>query len=66
MKGHPERYFYFGLAEKLGMTVKEMLRSMSSTELTEWMAYFKVKAAFEKQAMNNPELENEVKAGYNG
>jgi hypothetical protein len=66
MRGHPERYFYFALAEKLGMTVSEMLRKISSSELTEWMAFFKVRAAFEKQQMENPELADEVKAGYDG
>lgn len=47
---HPERRFYFALAEKLGMTVGELLRRMSSLELTEWMAYYRVKAAEEEQA----------------
>ncbi len=41
---HPERRFYFALAEKLGMTVGELLRKISSRELTEWAAYYKIKA----------------------
>ena len=54
MKGHPERYFHFALAEKLGMTVRELLKNIGSRELTEWIAYFKVKDAYEKQAMGTP------------
>lgn len=53
MKGHPERYNYFALAEKLGMTVRELLRSMTSADITEWLAYFKVKHAFEEQELNS-------------
>lgn len=33
----PERQFYFRLAERLGMTVAQLLSSIDSSELTEWM-----------------------------
>lgn len=35
---------YFRLAESLGMTVGELLGRMSSAELTEWIAEFKLRA----------------------
>jgi hypothetical protein len=43
MRLHPERRFYFALAEKLGMTVGELLGKISSKELTEWSAYYRIK-----------------------
>lgn len=36
--GHPERRFYFELAESLGCTVSELLDRITSAELTEWKA----------------------------
>ena len=33
----PERIRYFRLAERLGMTVRQMLAAMDSAELTEWL-----------------------------
>ena len=53
MRGHPERYIYFALAEKLGMTVQHLLKNISSMEITEWLAYFKIKTAYEQQEMGN-------------
>ena len=35
----PSRRFYFYLAEKLGMTVYQLLKSLDSQELAEWQAY---------------------------
>jgi len=34
--------FYFRLARELGMTVGHLLASMSSLEVSEWMAFFRV------------------------
>lgn len=34
---------YFEIARMLGMTVEEMLQKMSSSELTEWIAYLKLR-----------------------
>lgn len=48
----PTRRYYFGLAERLGRTVHELLSTVSSYELTEWMAHDELTAAdieFEKQ-----------------
>jgi hypothetical protein len=39
----PERRFYFFLAEKLGKTVAELLAQITSSEITEWVAYFNLK-----------------------
>lgn len=38
MHQHFRRYC-FHLAEKLGMTVQTLLKSMDSAEIAEWMAY---------------------------
>lgn len=38
------RRFQFELARELGMTHGQLIRSMSSRELTEWQAYYKLKA----------------------
>lgn len=38
-----ERRLYFELAEKLGMTVEDMLNRMSSRELTEWIELFRIR-----------------------
>jgi hypothetical protein len=40
---NPERRVYFFIAEKLGKTVKEVLSQMTSSEITEWIAYFSLK-----------------------
>jgi len=45
--------FHFVLAEKLGMTVKEMLNRMTSKEYTEWLAFYKIRQVEENLAMNN-------------
>jgi hypothetical protein len=39
---HPERRFYFQLARELGMTVAELSDRMSSAEIAEWMALYKI------------------------
>jgi len=38
------RRWIFGLAERLHMTVAGMLEEMSSSELTDWLAYDRWKA----------------------
>lgn len=42
MIAHPSRRFVFRLALALGLPVREMLASMGSDELTEWMAYYQL------------------------
>jgi len=47
---HPERRLLFEIAERLGRTVSELLygspshRPLSSLELTEWVALYKLRA----------------------
>jgi len=41
---HPERIFYFQLAEMMGCTVGELLDKISTLELTEWRAFLKIRA----------------------
>jgi hypothetical protein len=36
--------FVFSLAERLGMTVAELLERIDSTELAEWLAYARLQA----------------------
>lgn len=50
----PERRFYFELAEKFGMPVGVMLATISSRELTEWMAYYALRNAPEKPKSLTP------------
>lgn len=40
---HPERWFYFELAERLGCSVSELLERMPASEITEWMAYYSIR-----------------------
>jgi hypothetical protein len=49
MRPQTEAYFHHELAEILGIPVKEMLNRMSSDEITDWMAYFKVRKYLRKQ-----------------
>lgn len=35
----PSRRYYFALAERLGVTVKELLIKCDARELSEWLAY---------------------------
>jgi hypothetical protein len=37
-----EKFFLYELAAKLGMTVKQLLSSMTQNELREWAAYKKI------------------------
>lgn len=54
---NPHRRMLFELAERLGRTVGELLhgspghRSISSNEITEWMALWELRAWEQKQAM---------------
>ena len=48
--GNPKRRFYFRLARDLGMTVGELLARMSSDELTEWIALYRIEHSEREQA----------------
>jgi hypothetical protein len=52
----PQRRFYFFLARELGKTVDELLRSLSSRELTEWAAYYRL-----ERGMTESEVDAESK-----
>lgn len=39
-----ERRFYLELAEKLGMTKRELLSRVTSHEITEWIVLWKLRA----------------------
>lgn len=43
---------YFEIARMLGMTVEEMLNKMSSSELTEWIAYLRMRGKTIDEAFN--------------
>lgn len=67
----PARRFYFTLALKLGMTVKNLLNDIDSHELSEWIAYFMTRDEdwvknYDKQkeieAQSESSLEDKVKA----
>lgn len=58
---HPERRFYFALAEKLGMTVGEMLHKISSTEITEWAAYYRIESIEYEQRIATSKLEQSIR-----
>lgn len=51
------------LALRLGMTLAQLLKNISSTELTEWIAYFELeandqRAAMEKSGSGLPQTSN--------
>jgi|TARA_R100001530_G_scaffold41605_1_gene31811 hypothetical protein len=50
MKRHPVRMFYHRLAIALGMTVGEMLRKMSSSEMADWIAFWRLDPWGEERA----------------
>ena len=41
---------YFALALRLGMTVRQLLTSLDSAELSEWLAYFQLEHELQRQA----------------
>lgn len=47
---HPEERFYLKVTERIGgMTRNEMLSRITSDELVDWMALFKIEAFEQKQ-----------------
>jgi len=49
-----ERVYYHRLAERLGRTVDELLGSISSEELTDWITYDKLRAAEAEKQRQRP------------
>lgn len=58
--------FAFRLAERLGMTVCQLLHSMPSSELTEWRAYYIIQS--EKPVDGKPKKlsEDDIKSMFGG
>ena len=52
---------YFAMAEKLGCTVGELKRRMSSRELTEWLAFYKIRDVQDRQRVDADKLSADVK-----
>jgi hypothetical protein len=53
----------FRLTRELGgMTVRQLLRSMDSAELSEWAAYFMVLDEYQKQAQLEAEAQSKLSA----
>lgn len=67
--GRPFRYYCFSLAEKLHLTIDELLNKLDSNEISEWMAYdlsktekFQDKIEAERQAKESAEMTGKQKA----
>jgi len=61
MRGRPERRFYFRLARDLSMTVQQMLESISSHEITEWIAYYILEAEDQEAANKRAEMRGKMR-----
>jgi len=61
MRGRPERRFYFRLARDLSMTVQQMLESISSYEITEWIAYYILEAEDQEAANKRAEMRGKMR-----
>ena len=56
--------FYYALAEQLGyVSVDQMLGSVSSKELSEWQAYFRVKDEENKKAEKEAAAKRKARRG---
>lgn len=44
------------------MTVRQLLNNLDSRELSEWMAYYKIKG--EKKTDSDKEIETKIRAGF--
>lgn len=53
---NPERRFYFTLASRLGMTVRELLSRVTSMEITEWMAIFQIEKSEREHAQKTAKM----------
>lgn len=57
----PELRFYYDLADKKNMLVGEMLKKISSKELTEWVAYYRIKSIENEQDEMNRANRQKIK-----
>lgn len=64
---HPEERFYLKLAETLGgMTRNEMLSRITSDEIIDWMAEFKIRTFEQKQEMEKRKRQASVRMARRG
>jgi len=55
---------YFRIAETLGMPVKKLLEEITSSEITEWHAYFNIQEKQMKQPGKERELLEKAKKAH--
>ena len=62
------RRFSFSLARELGMTVRQLLASIDSSELSEWVAYFKIEKSKldEKRKPSATHITDKLKMAFGG
>lgn len=65
MRRGSSRRLYFYLAEKLGYTVGELLQSISSSELTEWIAELNIRETERKRSEQQARVEHQAQAARN-
>lgn len=53
--------FYFSLARELSMTVEQLLNSLSSDEITYWMAFFKLEQEDTEHKKMTADTKSQVK-----
>jgi CO/xanthine dehydrogenase Mo-binding subunit len=58
----PIKFKTHELAERLGMTVVELRRRMSLSEMVDWIGYDRYKGALEDQAREQVRMERKPKA----
>jgi transcription initiation factor TFIIIB Brf1 subunit/transcription initiation factor TFIIB len=58
----PIKFKTHELAERLGMTVAELRRRMSLSEMIDWIGYDRYKSALEDQAQEQVRMERKPKA----
>ena len=62
LSGHSEWRFYFDLAFEFKMPVRELLKRMTSRELTWWKVYGEVRHLEEKNPQKSADILQELKA----
>jgi hypothetical protein len=62
----PWRFFCFALARELGMTVRQLLQTIDSRELTEWAAFFKVEDEKTNPKPKKQDVSEKIKGFFRG
>jgi len=55
---------YFRIAETIGMPVCEMLRRVPSTEITEWLIFFKMQQEEMERPQKHHTMMDDLKRNY--